>query len=111
MATPTTPGEEIRVGGTPSGEPVASNTPSDDRLGTASFVLAGIAVTGLLIVIFGVFLTPNDMAILIGASIVTLTGIGWTIVAAIMLVSTIKRWFNDSGKANTTAPPTRPEPR
>ena len=110
MATPNAQNEEIGIDGAPSVKPAAKASPSvDDWMGIASFVLAGIAATGLLVVIFGVLLTPNDLAILIGAGIVILSGIGWAILTSIMLVSTIKRWFNDSGKANTTVSPTRPE--
>ena len=113
MATPTVQSEESETSLKPSdktiGEATHTKDDRDEWMGIASFVLAGVAVIGLLVVIFGLFLTPSELIILIGACIVTLDGIGWVIVATTMLISIIRRWLSDLGKANTPAQPTRPE--
>lgn len=98
MATPTVESAEIRSEGSSSGEPAAMASPSaDDWMGAISYLAAGIAAVGLLVVISGVFLIPNDLTVLIGACIVSLAAVGWTIAGVVMIVSIIRRWSNSSG--------------
>ena len=110
MATPNVQNEEIAIDGTPSIEPTVKDSPSaDDWMGAISYLAAGIAAVGLLVVISGVFLIPNDLTVLIGASIVSLAAVGWTIAGVVMIVSIIRRWSNSSDKAHKSASPTKLE--
>ena len=109
MSTPATRSEEIRAGGASSGKPAApSSTSADDWMGAASFVFAGVAAIGMLVVMFGVFLTANDTAVLAGAIIVSLAGLGWLVVGLMMIFSIGKRWFTFSRKASKAPPPPTP---
>ena len=95
-----------RVGATS----LPSNPTTDSWMGTASFIFAGISGVGFLLVLFGAYLTPNDLLILIGAGIMTMAAVGWVIVAVMMIGSIIRRWWFDIfGKANKGMPPTRLE--
>ena len=110
MAAPTTRTNEIRAGGSSASQPEAqASLTRKEWMDVASFIFAGIAAIGLLVVVFGVFLTPNDMAILVGASIVSLAAFGW-LAAAIMLIAVIfKQWLISPGKPSAPGPSTRPE--
>ena len=108
MATPTVESDEIRSDGSSSSEPAVKASPStDDWMGAISYLAAGIAAVGLLVVVSGVFLIPNDLTILIGASIVSLAAVGWTVSGVVMIVSIIRRWSNSSDKARKAASPTK----
>ena len=110
MATPSVQNEEIKIDGAQSVKPAVKASPSaDDWMGAISYFAAGIAAVGLLVVISGVFLIPNDLTVLIGTSIVSLAAVGWTVAGVVMLVSIIRRWSNSSDKARKTASPTKIE--
>ena len=110
MATPNVQNEEIEIDGAPSVNPIAKSSPSaDDWMGAISYLAAGIAAIGLLVVISGVFLIPNDLTVLIGSIIVSLAAVGWTIAGVVMLVSIIRRWSNSSDKARKSASLTKTE--
>ncbi len=80
------------------------NPASDSWASLASFVFAGISGLGLLIVVFGVYLTPSDLLILIGAGIMSLAALGWVIVALLMVGIIVKRWLTFSGKSDRALP-------
>ena len=110
MATPNVQNEEIGMDGTASVKPTVKGPPSvDDWLGAISYLAAGIAAIGLLVVMSGVFLIRDDLTVLIGVSLVSLAAAGWTIVGVIMIVSIIRRWSNASDKASKSASPTKTE--
>ena len=110
MATPNVQNEEIEIDGAPSVNPTVKSSPSaDDWMGAISYLAAGIAAIGLLVVIFGVFLIPNDMTVLIGSIIVSLAAVGWTTAGVAMLASMVRRWSNSSDKARKSASPTKIE--
>ena len=110
MAAPTIPSDDTGTGGSLAVKP---NPPvsftKKEWMDVASFIFTGVAAIGLLIVLFGVFLTPNDLVTLIGALIVTLAAIGWLATAIALLVSIIKLWLTSAGKVSAAGPPTRPE--
>ena len=80
------------------------NPASDGWASLASFVFAGITGLGLLVVVFGVYLTPSDLLILIGAGVMSLAALGWVIVALLMVGIIVKRWLTFSGKSDKALP-------
>ena len=110
MATPNVQKTGTISEGSSSGGPVAKASPSaDDWMGAISYLSAGIAAVSLLVVISGVFLIPNDLTVLIGASIVSLAAVGWTVSGVVMIVTIIKRWSSSSDKARKSSSPTKIE--
>ncbi len=110
MATPNVQNEEIGMDGTSPVKPTVKGPPSaDDWLGAISYLAAGIAAIGLLVVMSGVFLIRDDLTVLIGVSLVSLAAAGWTIVGVAMIVSIIRRWSSSSDKASKSASPTKTE--
>ena len=111
MATFDTQSNELEPNASPASDaPSALRFSASNWMGAASVLCAGIAGLGLLLVVFGVLLTPSDLLILIGAGTVVLAAAGWVIVAVLMTGSIIKRWFNGAGAATSRASsPAKPE--
>ena len=94
MAAPTAQSDETRTGGSSASQPVTpASLTRKEWMDVASFIFTGVAAVGLLVVVFGVFLTPNDVALLVGASIITLAAAGWLVSAVTLIVGIIKQWL------------------
>jgi hypothetical protein len=85
------------------------NPASDGWASLASFVFAGMTGAGLLVVVFGVYLTRSDLFILVGAATMSLAAMGWVAVALVMIGIIVKRWFTFSGRSDKA--PRRAKPR
>lgn len=124
MATPNAQSGEMRENASPppyGAEPESDravrydiprtsiNPASDNWMGAASFVFAGISGIGLLVVVAGVYLADSDLAILIGVGIMCLAALGWAVVAVMMIGIIIKRWFAFSSTAGKASPRAKPE--
>ena len=64
-----------------------------DWISTASFIFGGIVAVGFLVVIFGEYVIPNLVVVLVGTAIISLAGIGWGVAALILIFRLAKRWF------------------
>ena len=123
MATPNTQSDEVRANTAP---PVNGRTEADGsarevsgngattsaiagRVNTLCYSITGITAIGLLLVVFGAILTPNDLLILIGTGIVCLGAVGWIVLAILAMAGTIMRLFTSPGKAGAEPLPAKPE--
>ncbi len=110
MTTPAAPHEGIGIDGSSAVKPPVEASPSaDDWMGAISYLAAGLAAIGLLVVMSGVFLIPSDLTVLIGAIIVSSAAVGWTIAGLVMIASIVRRWSNASDKASKPESPTKIE--
>ena len=93
MATHNTQSDEIRANETPPA--VAENGVAASIAGNWPSALCyagdGVTAVGLLLVVFGALLTPNDLLILIGTGVVCLGAIGWIILAILAIAGTVLR--------------------
>ena len=87
-------------------KPMTESSPQDASSGSwmnlASMSCAGISGIGLLVVLFGVYLTPSDLLIVIGAGIMGMAAMGWVIVALVMIGAIVRGWFTFSRKSDIT---------
>ena len=105
MATANTQADERQPGAeTPSNSAISSmesnppherrgptHSPLEDRgLEAVSIIAAALSAVGLLTIIFGVHLTPSNIAILAGAVVMTLACLLWIVAALTMLVGVLK---------------------
>ena len=84
--------------GTPSTElgpdtPVAEHRAKRDWWNFAIFSIGGVAALGLVVVLFGAYLTPNDTAIISGTIIMLIAVIAWIFAVCFVIVDVVKRWF------------------
>ena len=93
MATPNTSGSE-----TEHHIPGAATTATRDWWNFAIFSIGGVAALGLVVVLFGAYLTPNDTLIVSGTIIMLLAVIAWILAACYVLVTIAKRWFTPGDK-------------
>ena len=83
-------------------------TPTVNRwVNAVCYVVAGVSAVGLLLVVLGVYVTHSDLLILIGASVVSLGGVGWIILAALAITGIIRGWLATDGKVDESPPVAR----
>ena len=110
MATSDTQNDDFEILDTPSVKHEVKDSPSTEEwIAAISNLAAGIATIGLLVAIFGVFIIPNDLTFLIGASIVSVAAVGWSVSAVAMIVAIIRRRSNSSDKSRQATSPAKTE--
>ena len=81
---------------------------SESWVSFASFIFAGITGLGLLVLVFGVYLIPSDLLILIGAAIMSLAAMGWVAVALVMIGIIVKRLLTFSDRPDKVSQQAKP---
>ena len=123
MATPNTTGDNIRASASPGNGAAPETSTSlqntapgasanaSEWLDLASLFCAGLCGIGTLIMLGSLLLASDDSIwpLLVGGGLVSLAGLGWGTLGLAMIVSIIKRWLSDSGKARKSRPPAIPE--
>ena len=88
MSTPKTPSTELG-----HNAPVTEGRAKRDWWNFAMFSIGGLAALGLVVVLFGAYLTPNDSAIISGTIIMLIAVIAWILAVCFVIVDVVKRWF------------------
>ena len=88
MAAPRTPSTELEPDA-----PVAESRAKRDWWNFAIFSIGGVAALGLVVVLFGAYLTPSDTAIISGTIIMLIAVIAWILAVCFVIVDVVKRWF------------------
>ena len=88
MATLRTPITELG-----HGAPVAEHHAKRDWWNFAIFSIGGVAALGLVVVLFGAYITPNDAAIISGTIIMLIAVVAWLLAACFVIVDIVKQWF------------------
>lgn len=64
----------------------------------AFYAIGGIVGIGFLVVLFGAYLIPNLVVILVGTVIVIVGVVAWIFAALLMIAIMLKRFFSRGGK-------------
>ena len=93
----------MATSGTPSTEmghdaPVAEHRAKRDWWNFAIFSIGGVAALGLVVVLFGAYLIPNNAAIISGTIIMLVAVIAWFFSVCFVIVDVAKQWFVIRGK-------------
>ena len=94
----------------PSWDAVAGNKvepTSNGWVNAVCYVVAGLSAVGLLLVVLGVYVMHSDLLILIGATVVSLSGVGWIILAVLAITGIIRGWLATDGKVDESPPVAR----
>ena len=88
MATPGTPSTEL-------GHDVAvtKHRAKRDWWNFAIFSIGGVAALGLVVVLFGAYMTPHDTLIVIGTIILLLAVVAWLLAACLVMANIAKQWL------------------
>ena len=78
--------------------PVAESRAKRDWWNFAMFSIGGVAALGLVVVLFGAYLTPNDTAIISGTIIMLIAVIAWILAACFVIIDVVKQWLIIRGK-------------
>ena len=88
MATSRTPSTELG-----HDDPVAERHAKRDWWNFAIFSIGGVAALGLVVVLFGAYITPHDTVIVSGTIILLLAVVAWILAACIVVANVAKQWL------------------
>ena len=88
MAAPRTPSTELEPDA-----PVMEQHAKRDWWNFAIFSIGGVAAWGLVVVLFGAYLTPSDTAIISGTIIMLIAVIAWILAVCFVIIDVVKQWF------------------
>ncbi len=119
MSTPDVQRDPIEAGGIPSKTPAPANSVEQIGVGDgvpaavslrrplawldyAFYAIGGVVGIGFLVALFGAYLIPNLVVILVGTIILIMGVIAWILAALLMIAIMLKSLFSRGGK--TIAP-------
>ena len=96
MATQDAGTGDARTGGLPDPNPVTAAlmpVSEHDWLIPAVFIIGAFAALGLVVVVFGAYLTPSITTVVIGVAIMLVAATAWVIAALYLIGGILKRLF------------------
>ncbi|MDE0212640.1 MAG: hypothetical protein OXL37_04680 [Chloroflexota bacterium] len=113
MSTPDVQRDSIEAGGFPTEAQVPANSAEQAGVGVSAaarphrsfswldyafYVIGGVVGIGFLVVLFGAYLVPNLVVILVGTIIVIVGVVAWILAALLMIAIMLKSLFSRGGK-------------
>jgi len=122
MATPDVQRDSIEAGGSAAESPPLANPAEESgvsdggtttrlprrgfgRLDQSFYVITAVVGVGFLVVLFGAYVIPNLVAILVGTIIIVVGVIAWIFAALLMIATMLKSLFSRGGKTDSPHQP------